>query len=235
MKGFFDEVHFFAVSVAGHIHDDIFDAVGIGNFVKQESFAFAGALHVDIAVIENGWEETFDFARGVLDAKEKDVAHVSNEKTALFDIDDAFIGDNPDVQIVVYPNQETEKPEENEEGVFDEEKKGAIDRAQEVGRENAEDDDGADDNNRSHHEGNKLYENIEPVTVNHEENFFIGILSFEVKGSVEIFSGNHHTKIFKSQFSISKNFKKSFRCFEWWARESRVSRRGWRRREKHWR
>ncbi len=192
MERILDELHFFAVGVAGHIHDNVLDAVGVGHLVEEEAFTLPGALHVDVAVVQNGREESLHFARRVLDAEEENVAHMTDEETALFDIDDALIGNDPNVQVVVDPNEKSEEPEENEERALDKKEERAIDAAEHFGVEESERDENADNRHEPQDEGNKLHENIEPVSVDDEQNLFVGILSLEVKGSVQIFPGNHH-------------------------------------------
>jgi hypothetical protein len=192
VKCVFDEFHFFAVGVVRHIHNGVFDAIGIGYLVKNESFPFAGALHIDITEIQDGWEKSLDFARRVLDAEEEYFAHVTDEKTALFDIDNPFAGDDPDIEVVVDPDEEAEKPEEDEKRIFDEEKERSIEISQEFGIEHSESDKCSDNDDETEDERDKLYENIEPVPMNHEENFFVGILSFEAMSFVEGSIGDHH-------------------------------------------
>lgn len=192
MKRVFDEFHFFAVGVVRHIHYGVFDAIGIGDLVKNEAFPFAGALHVDIAEIQDGWEKSLDLARRVLDTEEENFAHMADEETSLLDVDDALIGDDPDIEVIVDPSEETEEPEKDKERVFDEEKERPINATQKLRIEEPESDEGADDGDESQQKRDELHENIEPMPVNDEENFFVGVLPFEVKSSVEIFSGNHH-------------------------------------------
>lgn len=113
--------------VTSHIHDGVFYVIRIRHLVKEKALLFAGALDVDVAVTENRREEPVYFACCILDSEEEYLAHAPHEKPPLFDIDDALIGDDPDVEVVVDPHEEAEKPEKNKEGAFDERKESSID------------------------------------------------------------------------------------------------------------
>ena len=59
---------------------------------------------------------------------------MADEESSLLDIHDAFVGNDPHVEIVVDPNEESEEPQEDKKRVFDEEEEGAINAAQKLGK-----------------------------------------------------------------------------------------------------
>ena len=179
LEVFFHELDFFLVSVARHVHDGVFDAVRIGNFVKLEAFLFPGGLDEDVAVVEHGREEPFHFTCGVLNAEEVELAHGSDEKSFLFDVHDAFGGDNPDVEVVVDPDKKREEPEENEKHALDEGEESPVDGDKCIGINEGKEYKGTENDEKPDYKGNKLHEDVEPVTMNHVEDFFISILPLE--------------------------------------------------------
>ncbi len=179
LEVFFHEFDFFLVSVARHVHDSVFDAVGIGNFVKLEAFLLPGGLNEYVTVVEHGREEPFHFTCGILDAEEIEFTHGSDEESFLLDVYDAFGGDNPDVEVVVNPDKKREEPEKNEEHTFDESEESPVDSDKCIGIDKEKEDKDTENDEEPDYKGNKLYENIEPVTMNHVEDFFISILPFE--------------------------------------------------------
>ena len=192
MESAFHELNLFLVSVSRHIHNGILDAVRVGDFVKQKSLLFAGWLNEDIAIVQNRGEKPFDFARRVLNTEEKYFAHMADEESSLLDIHDAFVGNDPHVEIVVDPNEESEEPQEDKKRVFDEEEEGAINAAQKLGISKSKRDEYADNGNKSEKEWQELDENIEPVSVNNEEDFFVVILPFKGVSLIERSIWNHH-------------------------------------------
>ncbi len=189
---FFHELDFFLVSVARHIHNGVFDAVGIGNFVKLEAFLLSGGLNEDVTVVEHGREETFYFACGVLDAEEVELAHGSDEESFLLDIYDALGSDDPNVEVVVNPDKKCEEPEENEKYALDECEELPVDGNKCIGIDKEKENEDTENDKETDYKGNELYENIEPVTMNYIKDFFIGVLPFEGARAREFFVGYHH-------------------------------------------
>jgi hypothetical protein len=104
--------------------DPLGDVIRLGDVFKDESFFFRRALNFNASVAENGMNESVDFAGHILDVVEHEFAHRSPEQSVLFNIDDAMIGDDPDVKPPVDKILEEEQPRvqkeyahaENEEG-----------------------------------------------------------------------------------------------------------------------
>lgn len=192
LEVFFHELKFFLVCIARHVHDGVFYAVGIGNLVKLEAFLFASGLNKDIAVIEHRREKALHLARRVLNAEEVELAHGANKQSFLFDIHDAFVGDNPDVEIVVDPDEERKEPEKDEENAFNKDEESPIDGGERFRIHKHEEHKDADNHKKPEQERYELHENIEPVAMNHKENFFVVVLPFERAGASEFFVGCHH-------------------------------------------
>lgn len=104
------------------LHDDVFDLVRVGDLAEDEMFRLAGCLNVYVTEVEYGRNDPFDSGGRILDTGEIELAHLADKETLLFDVDDALIGDNPDVEIVIDPGEKTEEPYKNEKGVFGESK-----------------------------------------------------------------------------------------------------------------
>lgn len=129
-----------------------------------------------------------------MDAKEIELAHGSDEEPLLFDIDDSLIGDDPDIEVVVYPDEEGEDPEENEEHAFDKGEESSIESGECVRINEEKENEYRENGYETEYEGNKLHEYVEPVTVNHIENFFVTILTFKGAGASKFFVGRHHRR-----------------------------------------
>ena len=159
---------------AGMTHDGILYSIRIGNGAEEKVFLFAGALDMDIAVIEEGLEEPMDFHGNILDAGELELAHFPREEPALLDIDDAVIGDDPDVEPDIDPGEKRVEPGEEKDGVLDKEEKRAVFGGEEVGEEDGERDEGEEEHPHEEDDGEEVYQDIEPVPVGYLENALFG-------------------------------------------------------------
>lgn len=112
-----DSPGFLGGAGAGELHHHVFDRVGIGNLSEDEASLFGRGLDIDIAEIENGRNEAVDDGSHVLDPGELKLADFTAEEALLLDIDDAFTGDNPDVEVVIYPDEERIEPEKEQESI----------------------------------------------------------------------------------------------------------------------
>jgi len=105
------------------IHHQVFNSVRVGNVLEDEALFFCGGLNIEIAIVEKSGDDTLDFDRDVLDIFQLQFADAAGEKTFLLDVDNPFIGDDPNVKIVVNPNDEKKQPNKNKKNIFQKEKK----------------------------------------------------------------------------------------------------------------
>lgn len=105
---------------------------------------------------------------------------MSREESSLFDIDDAFIGDDPDIEVVVDPGQEPIDPHKEQNGALDERKEGSILKSSCFRKQEREKRDTAEEKKRKEQAYTELDSDIEPVTMNHLENLLVLVLSLEV-------------------------------------------------------
>jgi len=139
----------------------------------------------------------------------------------LLDVHDAFIRNDPDVEVIVDPDQEREEPKKDKEGVLDKVKECLVETPEGVGVEEGEKEEGAADGNDAEDERDELHENVEPVPMNDVKNFFVVVLPFKAVGFVERWAGSEHRVFFCSSPDASGpvpaggNFKTSFRFLEW--------------------
>lgn len=110
----------------GKFHHGVFDEVGIRDLAENKMILFAGGLNGHVAKIKHGREDTFDGGGDVLDAGKIEFADVPYKQPFLFDVDDALIGDDPDIEVVIDPQEETENPDKDEEGVLNKEEEARI-------------------------------------------------------------------------------------------------------------
>lgn len=102
---FIDSARFLRSVGAGELHHHILDRVGIGNLSEDEAFLFGRSLDIDITEIENSRYEPINDGSHVLDAGKPEFTDFPVEEAFLFDIDDAFIRDDPNVEVVIHPDQ----------------------------------------------------------------------------------------------------------------------------------
>lgn len=154
-------------------HDGILYSIRVGNGAEEKALLFAGALDMDIAVIEECLEEAMDLDGNILDTGEFQFAHFPREEPALFDIDDAIIGDDPDVEPDIDPDEEEIEPAEEKDGVLDEEEERAVFGGEEVGEDYGERDEREEERPQEENDGEEVCQDIEPVPVTYFENAFL--------------------------------------------------------------
>lgn len=123
-----------------------------------------------------------DDAGNVLDPGKAHLARGSDKKTFLFDVDDALVGDDPDVEVVVDPDQKTEEPEKDEKSILDEKKKSEVARVLQLRKKVGQDHVASDKERRQDDDNQEMKKNIKPVPVDHVEDHFGGVLSGETIG-----------------------------------------------------
>lgn len=115
-----------------------------------------------------------------MDTGKAKLADVPCEESSLLDIDDAFIGDNPNIEIVIDPGQESVDPHEEQNGALDKSKEWGILKSSSFREQKREKGNTAKKEERKKQAYAKLDSDIEPVTMDDLENLFILVLSLEV-------------------------------------------------------
>src|SRR3989338_1440341 len=164
-------------------HYHILDAIRIRHPPEYEAAFFPGGLYLDIAVIEHGRDDAGDGRRDVLDAGEVQFAYVPYEQPALFDVDDALIGDDPDIEVIIDPGQKTEKPDEYEQGIFHEQEQARVRGIEYLWEQERKSEQARDEEERQHQHDEKVGEDIEPVAMDDMDNFFIRLLTLEMRAA----------------------------------------------------
>lgn len=164
----------------GYFHNDIFDSIRIWNHVEEKALFFSGGLHEDFTIIENGRDDSFHGDSYVLDIREIKLAYMTIKHSFLLDIDDAFIRDDPDIEIVVNPREKTEEPNKNKERVFQESKEACLIRAQEVRKKKCEDEGTYNKEKSKQKKEEKVRKDIEPMTMDYLDNLFVFSLTSEM-------------------------------------------------------
>ena len=95
------------------IHQGVLDAIRVGDLAEDETLFFRGGLDEDIAIIQHRRNDAGNFGGNVLDARQFQFAHLAVEKPLLFDIDHALIGNNPDIEIIIDPDEKKSYPDEH--------------------------------------------------------------------------------------------------------------------------
>lgn len=178
------------------MHHHIFDRVGIGNLSEDEAFFFGCGLDVDIAKIENGWNEAVDDGSHVLNPGKLEFADFAIEKAFLLYVDDAFVGDDPDIKVVVYPDEEYIQPDEKEESIEKEEKekwRKRVSGDRRGFRKDGEDDDKED---RRASDADVLQDDIEPVTMDDTEYVLVFTLALKMVSG----EGRYHKEAIKNRW-----------------------------------
>lgn len=100
--------------------------VGVGDLAENETLFFASGLYVNIAEVEHCGDESFDGGSDILDTSKVELAYLARKQAFLFDVDNAFIGNDPDIEVVIDPRKETKEPHKHEKGVFNKDKKARV-------------------------------------------------------------------------------------------------------------
>lgn len=97
---------FFESIVHGFL-DEGLEFAGVGETDGLEvALKGTGGLSLDGAEVEQGWNKAFDNVLDVLQSLEAKDADVAVEEVNLVDEDDAPVGDDPEVEVVVGPDGE---------------------------------------------------------------------------------------------------------------------------------
>lgn len=179
-KGFAETAEIFFGARLRQLHDHIFDSIRIRDLTEDETLLFGGGLNIDIAEVKNRWEETIDGRRNILDVGKFQLTDLASKESFLFDIDDALVGNDPDVKIVIDPYEECVEPHEEHEGIESE-----IEEAGMHGCEDIRKDGWYSDEKYKHQESNEdaqsvVHRNIKPVTMNDAQDFFRVVLALEM-------------------------------------------------------
>jgi hypothetical protein len=100
------------VDRSGSRHDEIFDALWIGDLDKFKLLLSSGGLDLDIAEVEEGLYEPLKLDRSILDAIHVEFGCRAIEETVLGAVDNPPIGDDPDVERVHGKLIEKDEPDQ---------------------------------------------------------------------------------------------------------------------------
>lgn len=131
-------------------------------------------MDVDLAEGEEGGEKSLGFAGDVLDLVEIDLGDDAIEETMLFGVDDAFVGDNPNVEPIVCEFGESENEHHKEIREESDYEKRTPENVLENGGISEGKDCSYKDRKRYHHasEG-KNTEQVDPMTTEKKNNGFV--------------------------------------------------------------
>ena len=94
----------------------------------------------------------------------------------MLGVDDALIGDEPDIEIIVDPYEETEQPHEDEESAFDKNKKAGVLGSGDFREEEGEKEEAGDQEEWKEQDDEEVDKDVEPMAVDDGKNFFILML-----------------------------------------------------------
>ena len=118
-----------------NFHDDVFELVRIWNHTKNKVLFFACSLDEDVTEIEYGGNKTVDNSSHVLDTREVELTYMTPKQAFLFDVYNAFVGNNPDIKIIIYPGKKSKEPEQKKESVLHKEKEKIVTVSKHVRKE----------------------------------------------------------------------------------------------------
>lgn len=173
--------------ITGQAHYLAFQMVWIGHLAEKEPFFLGGGLDMQVAEIQDGRQKSPDVGRDVLQSGKVKFADLAVEKSLLLDIDDPFGRDDPDVVAVVDPNQEKIEPTDHQENVLDEKEEGAERFVGKDGKHHQGRNRSADQEDERQTQEQQLLENVEPVTVDDPDYFFLVVMGSEVETHMAIF------------------------------------------------
>src|SRR5688572_23363969 len=90
------------------------DTIWVRDLFKNETCFFTGCLDFYVAKVKQGFCNAFDRACDVLHAVETELGNGTGKETGLLDVEDALVGNDPDIQIVVHEILEQEQPGKEE-------------------------------------------------------------------------------------------------------------------------
>lgn len=154
--------------------------VGIWNHAKYKTLLLARSLHRDVSIVEDRGDDALDGRGDILDICKIEFAYMTIKEPLLFDIDDTFVGDNPDVEVIVDPDEKTKEPDKNKKRIFHKEDKVFDLGAQKRGKKEWKCYHASDDEKSEQNKEEKMSEDVEPVTMDHLMNFFVFPLASEM-------------------------------------------------------
>lgn len=157
----------------GEPHNRIFDLVRVRDLAENEAFFFTGSLYVHIAEVENRRDDSLDGRSDILDARKGQLTYLADKQPFLFDVDNAFTGDDPDIEVIIDPGEEAEQPQEDEESAFDKNEKADALSSGDFRKEERQKKKAGDEQEQKEQDGQEVSKNIEPVAVNDVEDLFI--------------------------------------------------------------
>jgi len=83
------------------VHNRLRHVFWVRHLLKDEALFFCGGLHTHVAVPENASKEPMHISRDVLHPKKLLLGNRSVEKAQLFNVDNAFVSDNPRIQVKI--------------------------------------------------------------------------------------------------------------------------------------
>jgi hypothetical protein len=161
-------------------HDQILDIVGVGNFFEFEPLRFTGGLDIDIAVIEKSRDDAHDISRDILNLIQFQFAYFPGKKAVLLNVDDPFVGDDPDIKIIVDPNEGKKYQDKHGKGAFKQGKKSGIFRIFRDGEKERKKDMAAKQEDKHQKNQKKTGYDIEPMAMESGD----GDLVFSIAGDV---------------------------------------------------
>lgn len=167
---------------------------------------FRSSLDVDVPEVEHGWDESVDRGCDVLDAGKSQFADMTVKETFLFNVDDAFIGNDPDIEIVVNPDEKSEEPQEQKECVLNKVKKWYCSRIDHIGEQERKRWEATENKKRTQDDKDELNNDIKPVTMNNAEHLFVLVLSLEVMAT-QFERGEHREELEKSEWEKFLDWK----------------------------
>lgn len=179
-RGFDDPIDLVVALGTEAFHDHILHVVWVGDTAEEEVILFRGGLNLHIAEVENGRDHPTYFRGYILDAREFQLAHGSDEKALLLDVDDALIGDDPNIEKVVDPDEKSVEPDEEDERVLDEEYKSEHLGTQSLRIEEGNEGQRAEEHRDKEYDHEEMRRDIEPVPMNNTEHRFALALTLEM-------------------------------------------------------
>ncbi len=168
-------------SQSGQFHDLIFDHVRIGYLVEDHKVFLSCSMHMELSEIEDCRDDALHMGRNILDTRDPELVCFSDEETLLLNIDDPLVCDNPDIEVVINPDEKAKEPEENEEGVLDKQGKREVFRAHEFREKEGNDEVASHEKGRQKNNDQEMEKDIEPVAVDDREDLFSFVLAGEAK------------------------------------------------------
>src|SRR3989338_1444891 len=91
-----------------------FDFVWFRNITNNKFRHFSGRLNFEGTEIKKCSQNTTNIHRNILNFIKTDCGHISMKKSFLFNIDDSFIGNYQNIQIIIGPSFEKTHPDKKQ-------------------------------------------------------------------------------------------------------------------------